>query len=205
MLTRKKTAAASRMPGRSVGSEVGSRRARAARRSAARARRRRAATVIAYWHALKSSLMGALRRDASASTLAPTERHEAHAGPATSIAANANVVEVVTSPSAPRVTTFSGTKLADEARRAKKTSTSGGAETARRAPSTDEDHLRHSRADRDDGGDVAWSGGSLSRVAHGLKQKRVPCPLSRLVAAHGTLWTTTYGRCGPSWLPSSFE
>ena len=63
--------------------------------------------------------MGALPRMASAAKLAPTSATNAQAGPATSMAANAKVVEVVTSPSTPRVTTFSGTSSPISAQAAK--------------------------------------------------------------------------------------
>ena len=67
-----------------------------------------AATEITYWQPLNSSLTGGLRWQTSAAKLAPPKAAIAHAGPATSSVANANVPEVVTSPSTPRVTTFSG-------------------------------------------------------------------------------------------------
>src|SRR4051812_30843703 len=106
-LTTKKTEAAARMPGRSEGAKWNSAPTRGApvsRFSVTAA----AVSVIAYWLLLNSSLVGALPRIESAAKLAPTSATNAHAGPATSIAAKAKVVEVVTSPSTPRVTTFSG-------------------------------------------------------------------------------------------------
>src|SRR6185295_16577716 len=107
-LTTKKTEAAARMPGRSSGAKWNSAPTRGTpvRKCSATAA---AVIVIAYWLLLKSSLVGALPRMASAAKLAPTSATNAQAGPATSMAANANVVEVVTSPSTPRVTTLSGT------------------------------------------------------------------------------------------------
>ena len=65
-----------------------------------------AVSVTTYCEALKRSLSGALRWIRSAAKLAQIRATTAQAGPATSSAAKANVVEVVTSPSAPRVTTF---------------------------------------------------------------------------------------------------
>ena len=65
-----------------------------------------AVSVTTYCEALKRSLSGALRWIRSAAKLAQIRATTAQAGPATSSAAKAKVVEVVTSPSAPRVTTF---------------------------------------------------------------------------------------------------
>jgi hypothetical protein len=65
-----------------------------------------AVSVTTYCAALKRSLSGALRWIRSAAKLAQIRATIAQAGPATSSAAKAKVVEVVTSPSAPRVTTL---------------------------------------------------------------------------------------------------
>jgi hypothetical protein len=67
-----------------------------------------AATEIEYWAALKATFCAGLRLTTSATTLAASRPTRATAGPPASISASAKQVEVVTSPSEPRVWTFSG-------------------------------------------------------------------------------------------------
>ena len=59
---------------------------------------------------LKASFFASLRRCRSTTTLAITSAISAASGPPASSAANMKHVEVVISPSAPRVNTFSGRK-----------------------------------------------------------------------------------------------
>jgi hypothetical protein len=68
-----------------------------------------AATETAYCAALKATFLAGLPLIVSATMLPPTRPTIATAGPPASIIASAKHVEVVTSPSDPRVWTLSGT------------------------------------------------------------------------------------------------
>ena len=193
-LTRKKTVAAARMPGRSEGakwncSPTRGTSVKAPSTSAA------AVSVITYCEALNSSLSGALRWMTSAAKLAQISATTAHAGPAASRAANAKVVEVVTSPSAPRVTTFSEISSPANAQAAK-SMTSGVSSRERLLPSREKTATQHNAPIAATRKTYALSGGSLDVEVCIVveKKKRVPCPCYAALAAHGTLLATTYGR-----------
>jgi hypothetical protein len=66
-----------------------------------------AASAIAYCDALNSNLGAALRWTRSAAALAQTRETTAQAGPAITSPARANVADVVTSATAPRLTALS--------------------------------------------------------------------------------------------------
>ena len=101
-----------------------------------------AVSEITYCEALNSSFSGALRWMTSAAKLAQISATTAHAGPATSRIANANVVEVVTSPSAPRVTTFSEISSPANAQPAN-SMTSGVSSRERLLPSREKTAMQH--------------------------------------------------------------
>ena len=81
-----------------------------------------AATETAYCAALKASFLAGLPLIRSATMQAPTRPTMATAGPPASISASAKQVEVVTSPSDPRVWTLSGTSSPTSAHSAKRAS-----------------------------------------------------------------------------------
>ena len=120
LLTTKKTVATARMGSRSSGPN-GSSPARGM--SVSRTRTTEAAdTDTEYCAALKAIFLTALPLIVSAMMLAPIRPTSATAGPPASIRASAKQVEVVTSPSDPRVWTLSGTSSPTSAQRAKRPS-----------------------------------------------------------------------------------
>ena len=120
LLTTKKTVATARMGIRSIGPN-GSAPSRGMSVSVTRTSDA-AATETEYWAALKAIFLTGLPLIVSATMLAPTRPASATAGPPASISASAKQVEVVTSPSDPRVWTLRGTISPTSAQRAKRPS-----------------------------------------------------------------------------------
>ena len=121
-----------------------------------------AVSVIAYWHALKSSFTGALRRGASAMSAAPTCATMAHAGPATSIVANAKVPRGRDFALDPASDDLEGDQLADQ-RADREERDLGGGETCEIRAVYREDPCETDEADDDDGGDVSLERGEFVR------------------------------------------
>src|SRR5919197_1012886 len=159
-LTTKKTAAATRMPGRSPGTKwtASPERGTPVSRSSTSAL---AVTEIAYWQLLNSSLTGGLRRTTSAAKLAPPNAATAQAGPATSSVANANVPDVVTSPSTPRVTTLRGI-ISPAKAQTEKSATSAVSIRPRWSPSRAKTAAMHANPTQITRVTYAVKGGSLS-------------------------------------------
>ena len=111
-----------------------------------------AATVIASCARLKADFLSSLRRCTSTTTLAMTSAISAASGPPASSAANMKHVEVVISPSAPRVKTLSGRKSPISAQIAN--SAISGVRTRESRHAVEHDPDTAHRADQDDGGDV---------------------------------------------------
>src|SRR4051812_25544309 len=133
VLKMKNVAAASRMPGRSSGARCGAGRGSPV---ASCMTAPAAAMVIAYCAMLNATFLSGLRRMPSGSRLAPASARDEASGPAAIIAASAKQVEVVTSPSAPRVKTFSGRNSPTRAKSAKMATSGDRSNRRSPAPST---------------------------------------------------------------------